>query len=204
MRAGKPRLRGGENMKKTTKRVILASTVLGVGLVASSTFAATNGAAAIQGKISANDGSSLTITTVKNKSINVAIDGATKLYQKFFGKTAVSDMQKGDKVLVRGKWTDQNRTAIDAKVVMDMSIQKRHAVFHGTVQSLTSEGFVLQSRGRGQQTVTITSSTKLFNKERSSITENDIAVGNKVVVAGVWDRTNKTIEDATSIRDLSL
>jgi len=158
----------------------------------------------IQGNITAINGTTLTVSTKDGKSYTVQTDDKTQFRRRFWGKGSLAEMSVGDFVNVIGKWTDDSHTTIQAILVRDLSIQKFMGVFFGTIQSLTNSGWVMTTIGRGNQTVTISSSTKLTNRKGQTISQSDIAVGHKVRVHGMWDRTANTITEATAVKDFSL
>lgn len=194
-------------MNQITKNV----SVLAVVLTMSTAFFATGALAQGKslrfvgnGKITINNTSSLSVALNKGQNITVNIDSATtKLLRRFGGKADISELQSGDTVRIIGTWTDASHTAVNARIVQDMSIQKKNGTFAGIVQSLTSGGFVLESKARGEQTVTISSGTILRSRKGTTITQDQIVVGNRVTLTGLWDRNAHTITEVSRIRDLS-
>lgn len=123
--------------------------------------------------------------------ITVNIVSNTVLLRKFGAKTTLNEFSVSDQVQVLGKWTDSNKTAINARVVRNLSIQKRHGTFLGTVISTASANFVFKPAARPQMTVTL--------KKNSSVT-----VGQKLLVKGLWDTQLNTLTEAVIIRLLPL
>ncbi|EKD22770.1 MAG: hypothetical protein ACD_83C00276G0002 [uncultured bacterium] len=103
-----------------------------------------------------------------------------------------------------GKWEDDAKTTVDATLVRNLSIQKRHGVFFGEIKSKTDIGFTLESIKRGMQTVTVSDTTKYINRKGEAISFGDIAVGQRVRVRGLWDSIHATITEVTEIKDFSL
>lgn len=163
----------------------------------------TKRAAIINGTLSARNGTILTVTN-EGKTYTVLTDGKTQLRRRFWGKATLDEMQIGDKLNVYGKWTDNTQAVIQARLIRDLSIQKRHGVFIGIVQSLTSNGWTMTTVNRGTQTVTVTGTTKFINRKQEPLTKNDIAVGHRVRVKGLWNRANNTITEVTQVKDYSL
>ncbi len=155
----------------------------------------------ITAKITANNSNSLTVALSNGKSIKVDLAGA-KLLRKFNGKATIDEMQVGDTVKITGTWTDATHAELLATYVKDISIQKSHFNFIGTVSSLTNNGFVMKARG--SQTVTILNTTLLRNKANQAITQSQIVVGNKVTVKGLWNSHLKTITETSLVKDLSI
>jgi len=156
-----------------------------------------------QGKITAKGTNSLTVEK-DGKTYTVNIDDKTQLRRRFWGKATLTEMQVGDTVNVFGKWTDDTHTTILARLVRDVSIQRRFGIFIGTVQSLLSNGFTLQTVHRGIQTVTVSSSTKFVNRREEAITQGDVTVGHRVRVRGLWDKAASTITEVSKVKDFSL
>lgn len=165
----------------------------------------TRGRAAIgSGTITAINGTTLTVKAKDGKVVTVFTDSKTQFRRRFWGKSSLSEMSVGDMVNVIGTWTDDAKTTIQARLVRDTSIQKRFGVFLGTVKSIVSGGFVMQTEKRGTLTVTIDSSTKLTNRKEQTIAQDDIAVGHKVRAKGLWDSTLHTLKEVAQVKDFSL
>jgi|SRR5579859_3632787 len=154
-----------------------------------------------RGSVSAISGTTLTVTA-GTKSVSVDASNA-KFVRRFNGASSVSELSVGDMVAVRGTWTDSTKSAVTATWVKDVSIQKRHDVFYGTVGSVTSTGFVLNTVKRGAQTVTPGTDTKFTGRKKAAMSLSDIQVGDKVTVRGLWDRTSNTITELDYVRDAS-
>lgn len=164
------------------------------------------GRAAIgSGKITAKTDTTLTIEK-DGKSYTVNMDSKTQLRRRFWGKAELSEFSIGNIVNVIGLWTDDTHTAINAKLVRNVSIQKRFGVFFGEVKSLLSGGWVMstKSENRADQTVTVSSTTKFENRKGEAITQTDVKVGHKVRVRGLWDRTLNTVTEVTQVKDFNL
>jgi hypothetical protein len=156
----------------------------------------------IDGNISAINGSSFTLTK-DGKTFTVNTSSDTKFIRHFWGKSSLAELAVGDKVNVWGTWTDNTKTALDAKLVRNLSVMKRFGVFFGQISSVGSGSFVLNTPTRGDQTVTI-GSAKLVNRKEQTISDSDLKVGDKVRVKGVWDKIKKTITEVTQVKDFSL
>ncbi len=162
-----------------------------------------------QGKLTAINGTTLTVEK-DGKSYTVltgTFEKCTTQYRRrFWGSSSMSEFTVGDTVNVAGKFTDENKTTIEACVIRDVSIQKRFGVFVGEIVSVTGSGWVMTtvSEKRSNQTVTVTSSTKYTNRKNETISQSDIKVGNRVRVKGLWNRTNNTVTDVTQVKNYSL
>lgn len=153
-------------------------------------------------KVTAVGSASITVDNA-GSSVTVNITDKTEFRRKFWGKSSISEISVGDTVNVIGKWTDDTKAAINAVVIRDESIQKRFGVFFGTVKSLTSDGFVLTTVHRDDETVTI-GTAKINDRKGSALTSADIKVGDKIRVRGMWNNTAKTITETVEIKNFSL
>ena len=163
----------------------------------------------VSGKITAINGT--TITVEKDGTSYTVLTGTfdkctTRFRRRFWGNSGLSEYAVGHMVNVFGRWKDDTRTSVEACVLRDISIQKRFGVFVGNILSLTTDGWVMTTASdkRTNQTVTITSETKLVNRNEAAITRTDIKVGDKVRVKGMWDRSINTVTEVTHVKDYSL
>lgn len=168
-------------MKKFNKRAVIGSGILG-----------------------SKNGTTLTVSPKSGQpAVTVNTDTNTKFFRKFGAKSSLDELTLGDKLNVIGTWTDSTKTTIQATYVRDDSIQKRNGQFSGTVKSLLDGGFVLTPVKRVDQTVTVSSTTKLVGRKNKTIALTDIQVGDRVYVAGVWDSAANTLTEVTLVRDYS-
>ena len=168
-------------------------------------FLTNKGRAAIgSGTISAISGTTLTVKAKDGKQFTILTDTKTQFRRRFWGKSSLSEMNVGDMVNVIGRWTDDAKTTIQARLVRDLSIQKRNGTFFGTVQSVSASGFVMQTLKRGTLTVTTSASTKFVNRKGETIAKGDVIVGHKVRVGGLWDSKLNTLTEVAHVKDFSL
>lgn len=163
----------------------------------------TKGRAAIGSCVLATKSPTSLTCTRDGKTYTILIDDKTQLRRRFWGKATLSEFQIGDTLNVIGQWTDDSHTTIKARLIRDISIQKKRGVFFGEVTSLTGSGWVMSTK-RGTETVTVDSSTKFVNREGDTITKGDIKVGHRVRVKGLWDSKLNTITEVTQVKDFSL
>ncbi len=130
----------------------------------------------------------------------------TRIVRRFGSKTTSAEMTVGDTVGVTGRWQDEAKTTIEACVVRDLSMRKRHVAFVGKVVSLTNGGFVMTtvSNRRPDQTVTVGTGTKIVNRKEEVISLADVKVGHRVRVKGWWDNNTNTITEVTHVKDYNL
>lgn len=158
-------------------------------------------------KVEGTQLSALTITVQDKdgKQYTVKTDTKTQLRRRFWGKIeSVSELTAGDRLTVIGQWTDDTKTVVLARLIRNISIQKRTGVFIGTVQSKSDSSYVIKTVNRGTLTVSDFASAKIINRVGTGMTYGDIAVGHRIRVRGLWDMTNKTLTDVTEIKDFSL
>src|SRR4030042_2845251 len=157
----------------------------------------------VSGTVSSKFATQLVVSK-DGKDYTVLFDSHSKFRRKFWGVSSLDEIQVGDSVNIIGKWTDEAQTTIQAIQIRDISIQKRFGVFFGTVTSVTSNGFVMATISRGNQTVIVGTSTKLIDRRENPILIGDIKVGDRVRVKGLWNKTNSTISKVTAIKDFSI
>ncbi len=143
------------------------------------------------------------VVTKDGKDYTVNVDDKTQLRRRFWGKATLAEMSVGDTVNVIGLWTDDTKTTIQAKLIRDASIEKRFGVFIGTVLSLSSSGWTMQT-GRGVETVTVSSATKFVNRKGETLFQADVKVGHKVRAKGLWDNKLNTVTEVSGVKDYSL
>ncbi len=156
-----------------------------------------------EGTLIAKKGNVLTVTK-DDKTYTVTIDNRTQLRRKFWGKTTLSEMQEKDTLNIIGKWTDAEKTKITARLVRDLSIQKRYGVFFGSVKSITATGLVMETINRGSQTVTYSTTTRFINRKNQVIKKDQIKEGDKVRIKGTWNSQANTITEIVQVKDFSL
>lgn len=162
----------------------------------------------LEGTISSISTSSfdLKITTgdLSGKTITVNLNPTAKIVRKFGGISSLAEYQINDEIQVAGKWSDDTKTSLNANLLRNKSIQKRYGTFFGTLKSLGENTFVFESVKRGDQTVTITSSTKIVNRKMQTLAFSDLKAGQRIRVKGLWNNKNNTITDVSQIKNFSL
>ena len=104
------------------------------------------------GKLKTISGSVLTITTREGKDVVINVVKETMLKRRFGANSTLSEFMVGDELAVVSK----NQ---DAKYIRNLSIQRRNAVFTGTITTKADASFTLQTLSRGLQSVYISSTT---------------------------------------------
>jgi hypothetical protein len=116
----------------------------------------------------------------------------------------LSEFSVGDEVNVIGRYTDETKLTIEAALIRNKSIQKRWGVFFGEVLSKEGNVLMIKTLNRGEIKVYVGDSTKIINRREESVSLNNIEVGHRVRVKGVWDRALREIREADEIKDFSL
>lgn len=153
--------------------------------------------------VTAKSDQSFTVT-VAGKNYTVSVVSTTRFRRHFWGESRFFELAVNNMVNVWGRFTDDAKTTIEAKLVRNLTVQKRRGVFFGTITSKGSDTFVLDSRGRGSQTVTVSSVTKYINRRGGVIAFSDLAFGDKVRLRGVWDKSNSTISEVNEAKDFNI
>lgn len=153
--------------------------------------------------VTAVSGSTMTASE-GGKTYSINTSSGTKFRRHFWGTSSLNEISVGDKINVWGKWTDEAKTTIDAKMIRNLSVLKRHGVFFGEVLSTGSGSFVIKSLNRGNQTVSFDTNTKFINRRGESITSSDVKTGDRIRVRGLWDKEAGTITQVREVKDFSL
>lgn len=182
-------------MSKTSKIVAIAA-IAGSLILPIAAFAQTTTPASathvkmstVSGTVSSVSGSNLSLNASSGTTFTVDTSNA-KIFRKFGATVQISDIQNGDTVQVRGTLSG---SAITATIIRDMSLQAKNGSFSGTVSSVSTSGFILATKSRGNQTINTSAST-VFKKNGQAASLTDLTQGETVTVAGVWDSTNTNV-----------
>ena len=158
--------------------------------------------ARVKGKITVVGSNNFSLSG-EDGTFQVNITDKTQILRKFGSKSSLSEFSVSDELVVFGKFTDDTKLIIDAKVVKNNSIQKRWGAFFGRVTKTNSDNFVIQTIERGIQTVYF-GTAKFVNRKEVSIVYGDIKVGDRVRVKGVWDKTLNEIREVNQVKDFSI
>lgn len=149
--------------------------------------------------------SDTTLTVKKDdKTYTVNTDAKTKFRRHFWGRSELTEFSVGNIVNIWGTWADETQTTINAKMIRNLSIMKRHGVFFGTIKTVGDNSFVITSVHRGDQAVTLATTTKLINRREQAITFGDLQVGHRIRVKGLWDKSQNTVTEVRQVKDFSL
>jgi len=158
----------------------------------------------LRGTVTAKGADSLTVLGSDGKTYAVGVDATTQWRRKFWGKSDFNEVNINDVLNIHGKWVNDQLSEIQARLIRNISIQKRNGVFFGEVKTINATGWIMSTNKRGDQTVTITGSTRLIDRKEIAISQSSIGVGHKVRVKGLWDSKNNTITEVTQVKDFDL
>lgn len=161
-------------------------------------------AARVNGKITEIGSNQLIIEDKEGKALTIIITEKTQLRRRFWGKSSLNEFKVGDEVNIIGRYTNEEKTEIEAKLIRNLSIQKRSGVFFGKVVSVLENSLVIETLKRDQLTVYINRNTKLINRKEEKINFSEIKIDHKIRVKGVWDRNLKEVREVDEIKDFSL
>lgn len=142
--------------------------------------------------------------TRDGKAYTINTTTSTIFTRRFGGKSSISEFMIGDKINVRGTSVDDTGLVINATYIKDISIFKRQAAFTGTIKSISENMIVITTTSKGDQTMVLDTETKLVNKNGKVITKDQIMVGDKVSVFGVWNANQNRMIETDRVRDMSL
>jgi len=159
--------------------------------------------ARINGELTAINGNTLMVKKEDGNSYTINVTTDTQLRRRFGGKGELAEFAVGNKVNVVGKWTDENKTSINAKLVRNISVQKLFAAFIGKVTTKNADNFVMETENRGNQTV-VFGSAKFINRKEEVITYDNLQVGQRVRVKGMWDKSTNKIMEVKEVKNFDL
>ena len=159
--------------------------------------------ARITGEITSIGENSLTVTGDDDKSYVLNVNSETKLVRRFGGLSTISEFNVGNKVNAFGVFTSEDETTVDAKLIRNLSIQKKWGVFFGIIKSKDDTSFTLESSNKGTQTVYV-EEAELKNREEKEITYTELKINDRVRVKGMWDRSSNEITDVDEVKNFSV
>lgn len=154
-------------------------------------------------QLTAKNGSVLTVSK-DGKTYTINTDTHTQLRRHFWGQATLDEIAVNDQLNIFGKWTDDAKTTILATLIRDTNIQKKNAVFIGTITAISGNTWTINTVARGTQTVTVSSTVKYQNRKEQTISQTDVLVGHRIRIRGMWDNQANTITEVTHVKDFSL
>lgn len=159
--------------------------------------------ARVTGTITSIGSNAMTIKGEDGKEYTLNINSATKLVRRFGGKSEVAEFSVGNKVNAFGEFANEEQTVINAKLIRNVSIQKKFGVFFGKVTSIGETSFVIESSNRGTLTVFI-EGAKFEQRDEKDMVYGDIKVDHRVRVKGMWDKSTSQITEVKEVKDFSI
>lgn len=159
--------------------------------------------ARITGVITAIGEKSLTVKDKSDQVYTVSITDKTQLRRHFWGKAEWTDFSVGNEVTVIGRFTNEEKTTIEAILIKNDSVQRRWGVFFGEVVEKNTDNFVIETVNRGKIKVSITKAS-FVDRSGQTINFYQLVVGHRVRVKGVWDKTLSEIIETDEVKDFSL
>jgi hypothetical protein len=156
----------------------------------------------VNGELKTISGNTLTISQ-NGKNYTVNITNQTRLRRLFWGTSTLAEFSQGDKISVYGKWANEEKSAINATLVRNLSIQKLNGTFFGTISNIDGSIITMMTEKRGNQKVTLTDSTKIVNRKMQTMKVGDLKAGDRIRVKGLWDRNQSTITQVTQLKDFT-
>ena len=157
----------------------------------------------IDGQVATVSGNTLTVSK-DGKTYTVNTNSKTLFRRHFWGKSAIGEISPGDNLSVWGTWVDDTQTIITARMIRNTSIMKRYGVFIGDVKSKDTANFVMNTITRGDQTVSFDAKTRFIDRSGRIIKYDNLTVGDRVRVKGLWDKTLSKITEVMEVKDFSL
>jgi hypothetical protein len=133
----------------------------------------------------------------------VNVSATTKIVRKFNGTSDLGEFVIGDSIQVTGKLSADVANTIDATKIKDLSIQRIGGNFKGAIvlPTCSSNSFTFKPDGRIQQTVSISTATKI-TRGGEKITCTGLVAGERAKVIGVWNTRANTIAADRIIVDM--
>ncbi|MFH1207243.1 MAG: DUF5666 domain-containing protein [Patescibacteria group bacterium] len=152
----------------------------------------------VTGTLTAMSGTSVpaTITLTAGATVyTVNVDSATVLVRKYNSLADLSEFLIGDILLIRGTLSKDAVNTITPKTIKDLSVQRAGGTFIGNIvtTNCAANSFTYKPKDREQQTVTITTNTKII-RGGEKITCTDLKNGELTRVIGLWRPATKQIE----------
>lgn len=139
-----------------------------------------------------------------SEQFDIELDDQSKVLSKYYSKIDPKNLEKGDQVSIWGKWVDEAKTMIRAKLVRNLSKEIRKGVVNGTFKKVNESSFTVTRANGKVFTITFDKNTKLMNRKGEIILYSAIKDNDHVAVTGLVDHKNLTVVNTSKVRDLSL
>jgi len=139
-----------------------------------------------------------------NEQFNIEVDDQSKVLSKYYSKIDHRDLKNGDQISIWGKWVDEAKTVVQAKLIRDLSREVRKGVVNGIFTRISDTQFFIAKANGKKFTITFDGNTKIMNRKGNTILYSDIKNNDHLAVTGLVDHTNLTVVNTSKVRDLSL
>lgn len=155
--------------------------------------------AKLKGSIQSLGTNEMTITA-QNITYTVSINSRTKLVKRYGGKITFPQYKVGDEVIVVGQFSNEEKTALTARVLRNMRLRSHRATITTKIKGLGADSISIDSG----QFIDIPTGLLLTNRLGSTITIDHLRPGDTVKITGSFDPDGKLITDLTEVRDLAI
>jgi hypothetical protein len=190
-------------VKRNIARAFVIASVpffIGAGSVDARTF---GNAKIVKGDLVAVTEDILTVNK-DNEQFDIEIDDQSKVLSKYYSKIDPKNLEKGDQVSIWGKWVDEAKTMIQAKLVRNLSKEIRKGVVNGIFKKINDSSFTVTRANGKVFTITFDTNTKLMNRKGEVILYSAIKDNDHVAVTGLVDHSKMTVVKTSKVRDLDL
>lgn len=160
----------------------------------------------IGGVVAGVNGSVISVNK-DGKTYAVATDDKTLFRRHFWGKSSLTEYSPGDRINVWGRWTNQEHTSMNARMVRNMSIMKKDGIIMGKVISKNTGSFIVEkATGSGNINITVNfdGNTRFIKLNGTDTTYANISIDDKVRIRGLFDVTLKSVTNVTEVKDFTL
>jgi hypothetical protein len=135
----------------------------------------------IAGNVTAINGNTLTVQTLKQGEVKVQTDANTRFHMKDNPQASLADVKVGDLITARGKRTN---AVLHANVVVIIPANLRDLVA-GKVQAISGSTIVITKKDGSTVNVATSANTKFHSPNKPAATLADVKVGDLLEAAGV-------------------
>jgi hypothetical protein len=190
-------------VKRNIARAFVIASVpffIGAGPVDARTF---GNAKIVKGDLVSVSEDVLTVNT-GSQQFDVEVDDQSKVLSKYYSKIDHKDLKSGDQISIWGKWIDEAKTVIQAKLVRDLSQEIRKGVVNGIFTRVSDTQFTVTKANGKIFKITIDTNTKIMNRKGDIISYNNIKNNDHLAVTGLVDHSKLTVTNTSKVRDLDL
>lgn len=190
-------------MKRNLARAFVIASVpffIGASPIDARTF---GNAKIVKGNLAAISEDVLTVNK-DDEQFDIEIDDQSRVLSKYYSKIDPKNLEKGDLISIWGKWVDEAKTMIQAKLVRDLSQEIRKGVVNGIVSNINNTSFTVTRANGKPFVISIGDNTKIMDRKGEPLSLADIWENDHVAVTGLVDHTQSTVTNTSKVRDLDL